>query len=213
MTSIKLPATKVLLFSVVLISPAAAQQNGRETTKSPAKPRHVFTNDDVEGSDSESSDGLPQIPGMIKCGKDLKCFVQALDNATPAAVTRSETAEQGTGVVTSNSTWWTTQFASGQCTVSFRVDALEAKVNEKVVPESPKAVRDVVEGRLAEMNRDFETIRGKTETCTLAVKDFRALMTSPAWSLMSLGPASKFGKNCSGPAFDAPHRQSLNDKK
>jgi hypothetical protein len=212
-TSIKLPVSKVLLFLVVLISPAAAQQNGRETPKAPSKPQHVFTNDDIKGSGSESGDELPQIPGLIKCGKDLKCFLQALDSAKPAAVTRSETAEQGTGVVTSNSIWWTTEFASEQCTVSFRVDAFEAKVNEKVVPDSPKAVRDAVEGRLAEMNRDFGTIRGKTETCTLAVKDLKALMTSPSWSLMSLGPASKFGKNCSGPAFDMPHGQSLNDKK
>ena len=213
MTSIKLSATKVLLFLVVLISSAAAQQNDRETPKAPSKPRRVFTNDDMKEAGSQSSDGLPQIPGLIKCGRDLKCFLQALDSAKPAAVTRSETAEQGTGVVTSNSIWWTTEFASEQCTVSFRVDAFEAKVNEKVVPDSPKAAHDAVEKKLAEMNRDFETIRGKTETCTLAVKDLRALMTSPSWSLMSLGPASKFGKNCSGPAFDMPHGQSLDDKK
>jgi hypothetical protein len=212
-TSIKLAVTKVLPLLAVLISPAAAQQNGREAPKAPSKPVHVFTNDDIKGSSSQSGDGLPQIPGLIKCGKNLKCFLQALDSAKPAAVTRSETAEQGTGVVTSDSTWWTTQFASEQCTVSFRVDTLEAKVNEKVVLDSPQAVRDAAEGRLAEMKRDFETIRGKTETCTLAVKDLRALMTSPSWSLMSLGPASKFGKNCSGPAFDMPHGQSLNDKK
>jgi hypothetical protein len=66
---------------------------------------------------------------------------------------------------------------------------------------------------MAEMNRDFETIRGKTETCTLAVKSLKALMTSPYWSLMTLGPASNFGKNCSGPAFDRPHHPPLDDKK
>jgi len=186
-TSIKPPAAKVLLFLVVLISPAVAQQNDRETPKVPSKPRRVFTNDDMKGADSQSSDGLPQIPGLIKCGKDLKCFLQALDSATPAAVTRNETAEEGTGVVTSNSTWWTTQYAADRCTVSLRIDALEAKVNEKVVPDSPKAARDAVESKLAEMNRDFETIRRNTGTCNLAVKDLKALMTSPSWSLMSLG--------------------------
>ena len=73
--------------------------------------------------------------------------------------------------------------------------------------------RDAVEGKIAEMNRDFETIRGKTETCTLAVMGLKALMTSPSWSPMSLGPASNFGKNCSGPAFDTPHGPLLSDKK
>jgi len=211
--SIKLLAAEVFVLLAVLISPAAAQQNDPETSKTPSKPRHVFTNDDIQRADSQSNDGLPQIPGLIKCGRDLKCFLQALDSATPAAVRRSETAEEGTGVVTSNSTWWTTQFAADRCTVSFRVETLEAKVNEKVVPDSPKAARDAVEKKLAELNRDFETIRGKTETCTLTVKDLKVLMTSPSWSLMSLGPASNFGKNCSGPAFDRPHRPSLDDKK
>lgn len=213
MTSIQLPAAKVLLLLAVFISPAAAQQNDRETAKAPSKPRRVFTNDDMKGAGSQSRDGLPQIPGLIKCGKDLRCFLQALDSATPAAVTRSETVEVGTGVVISNSTWWTTQFAADRCTVSFRVDAFKAKVNEKVVPDSPKAARDGVEIKLGEMSRDFETIRGKTGTCTLAVKDLKVLMTSPSWSLMSLGPASNFGKNCSGPAFDTPHGPLLNDKK
>jgi hypothetical protein len=27
-------------------------------------------------------------------------------------------------------------------------------------------------------------------------------MTPPSWSLMSLGPATNFGKNCSGALFD-----------
>jgi hypothetical protein len=211
--NLHLPTAKGLLLLAILVFPAAAQQTDRETSKAPPKPRHVFTNDDLEGAGSQSSDGLPQIPGLIKCGRDLKCFLQTLDSATPAAITRSENAEEGTGVVTSNSTWWTTQFAADRCTVSFRVDTFEAKVNEKVVQDSPKATRDAVEGKIAEMNRDFETIRGKTETCTLAVKDLKALMTSPSWSLMGLGPASNFGKNCSGPAFGTLHGPLLNDKK
>jgi hypothetical protein len=162
---------------------------------------------------SQSSDGLPQISGLIKCGRDLKCFLQALDNVTPSAIMRSETAEVGTGVVTSNSTWWTTQFAADRCTVWFRVEAFEAKVNEKVVPDNPNAARVATEGKLAEMKRDFETIRGKTGTCVLAVKDLKALMTAPSWSLMSLGPASNFGKTCSGPAFDTSPFPLLNNKK
>ena len=213
MTSLQIPTAKVLLLLAVLISPAAAQQNDRETAKTPSKPRHVYTNDDLKGADSQSGDALPEIPGLIKCGKDLECFLQALDSATPAAVTRSETKEVGTGVVTSNSAWWTTHYAADRCTVSFRVDTFEAKVNENVVPASPLSARDAVEAKIAEMNRDFETIRGQTETCTLAVKSLKALMISPYWSLMTLGPASNFGKNCSGPAFDSPHRPLLNNKK
>jgi hypothetical protein len=207
-----LSAAKGLLLAL-LVSPAAAQQNDQQNTKAPSKPRHVYTNDDIKGAGSQSGDGLPQIPGLVKCGAELKCFLQALDSATPAAVSRSETVEQGTGVLTSNSIWWTTQCTADHCTVSFRVDALEAKVNEKVVQDRSKAARDAVEGKIAEMNRDFETIRGKTCTCTLAVKDLKALMTSSSWSLMSLGPASNFGKNCSGPAFDVLGSSSLNDKK
>jgi hypothetical protein len=96
---------------------------------------------------------------------------------------------------------------------SFRVDTFEAKVNEKVVPATPQAARDAAAAKIAEMNRDIETIRGKTETCTLPVKNLKALMISPYWSLVTLGPASNYGKNCTGPAFDKPHGLLLNDKK
>jgi len=210
-TSIQFPAANVLLLLVVLISPAAAQQNDRESAQPPSKPRHVYTNDDIHGADSP--DALPEIPGLIKCGKDLKCFLQALDSATPAALTRSEAVEAGTGLVTSNSTWWTTQYAADRCTVSFRVDMFEAKVNEKVVPAIPQAAHDAAAAKITEMNLDFESIRGKTETCTLPVKNLKALMISPYWSLVTLGPASNYGKNCSGPAFDSPHGPLLNNKK
>jgi hypothetical protein len=216
LTSIKLPPTKVLLFLFVLISlihPAAAEQDNQEAPKAPSKPRRVFTNDDIKDAGSQSGDGLPQIPGLIRCASDLKCFLQALDSATPAAVTRAETVEQGTAVVTSNSIWWTTQYTGEQCLVSFRIDAFEAKVNEKVVGANPKASRDAAEGKLAEMNREFEGIRGKVSTCTMAVKDLKALMTASAWSLMSLGPASRFGRNCSGAAFDRPSAPLSNEKK
>jgi len=208
---IKLPTTIAALSLMVLISLATAAQNDGDAPKPPPKPRHVFTNDDLNGgaspyqTPSQTGDGLPPIPGLTRCGKDLKCFVQALDQATPAAVTRTETAEQGNAIVTSTSTWWTTQFTGDRCTVSIRLDALEAKVNEKVVPPTPKPARDAAEDRLAELKRDFETIRGTTSSCSLAVKDFKALMTSSSWSLMSVGPASNFGKNCSGPAFAPLH--------
>jgi len=206
--SIKLTVAKVILLLIVLISPAAAQQNGGEAPKAPPKPRHIFTNEDLNGGPSD--DGLPPIPGLIKCGQDLKCFLQALDKATPAALTRTEIAKVGTAVVTSSSTWWTTQFAADRCTVSLRVEAVDAKVNEEVVPQ---AARDAAENRLAEMKRDFESVRGKKGTCSLAIKDLKALMTSSAWSLMSLGPASNFGKNCSGPAFETSPASLGNDKK
>ena len=101
-------------------------------------------------------------------------------------------------MVTSSSTWWTTQFTGDRCTVSFRVDAIDAKVNEEVVP---KALRQAAEDKLAEMKRDFEAVRGKTETCSLTLKDLKALMRSSSWSLMGLGPASNFGRDCSGPGF------------
>jgi len=196
-------AAKVLLLLAVAMSAAAAQQSDPQPNKTPAKPRHVYTNDDFKGAGSESGDALPQIPGLIKCGTDLKCFLNAIDSASPAAVSRSENVEQGTGALTSHSTWWTTHCAADQCTFSFRFDAFEAKVNEKVVQESSPATRSLVESRIADMNRDFGPIRGQTGTCTLAVKDLKELMTSPMWSLMSLGQASNLGKSCTGSAIDA----------
>jgi len=201
-------ATKLILSLVIPISLAAAQQNGGEAPKAPPKPRHIFTNEDLDREPSD--DGLPAIPGLIKCRRNLPCFLRALDTATPAALTRTEIAKEGTAVVTSNSTWWTTEFAGDRCTVSFRVDAVDAKVNEEVVPES---AHHAVENKLAEMKRDFENVRGKTETCSLAVKDLKALMMSASWSLMSLGPATNFGTNCSGPLFVTPRVPLGNDKK
>jgi hypothetical protein len=130
----------------------------------------------------------------------------------PAVLTRTETVKEGTAVVTMESTWWTGQFAADRCTVSFRVDTLSARVNEEVVPDDLKA-HAAVEERLAEMKRDFENIRGKTQTCSMAVRDLRTVMTSSAWSLVSLGPASGFGKNCSGSMFDAPQSPRTNGNK
>jgi hypothetical protein len=201
-------SAKITLSLLVLISLAAAQQNGAEAPKAPSRARRIFTNEDLNFGPSDG--GLPPIPGLIKCGQSLRCFLQALDKASPAALTRTEIAKSGTAVVTSNSTWWTTQFVADRCTVSLRVDAIDAKVNEEVVPQ---ATRHAVEDKLVEMKRDFETVRGKTGTCSLALKDLKALMTSSSWSLMSLGPASNFGKSCSGPAFDTSRALLEKDKK
>ena len=132
---------------------------------------------------------------------DVDCFVEALDQATPAAITRTEDVEVGTAVVNSKSTWWATEFTNDRCTVSFRFDDLVASMNEKTVAGSPKAARDAIEGKLERMERDFEDVRGKTASCDVAVKELRALMLSISWSVMSLGPASNFGKNCSGAGF------------
>jgi hypothetical protein len=195
----------VLFLSLILLSPAFAQQKAGDTTTAP-KARRIFTNDSLNSPDPASSapsvDGTPPIPGLIQCGHDLKCFLPALDKASPAVVTRTETVREGTGVITMASTWWTSQFSGDRCKISFRVDSLDARVNDEVVPEVP-GERSAAEAKLAEMKRDFESIRGKTQTCSLAVKDLKTVMTSSAWSLVSLGMATAFGKDCSGPMFDS----------
>jgi hypothetical protein len=203
-------ASASVLLLAMFATAAASQQNGENAAKS-SKPPRVYTNDDVGRSHSRYDKEVPEIPGLIKCGEDVDCFLQALDDATPAALTRIETAEQGTAVVTSESTWWTTKFDAGRCTLSFRVDSLDATVNGKVV--DAKAARDAAEAKLEEMKRDFASVRGQTETCTLAVKDVKGLMTSASWSLMALGPASQFGKSCSGPGFGFPPNPLPKDKK
>ena len=191
------------LFLAISAGAGAAQQHGGNAAK-PSKPTRVYTNDDVGQSRSRYENDVPEIPGLIKCGENIDCFVRALDDATPAAVRHVETAEEGTAVVTSDSTWWTTKVGDGRCTLSFRVDSLDARVTDRVVPVDSKPARDTAEARLEEMRRDFANVRGKTETCTLALKDVKSLMTSSSWSLMLLGPASEFGRNCSGPGFDNP---------
>ena len=201
--AIRRSAAQVLLFLVVLTPKVLAQQDGTVPKGAP-KPRRIFTNDGVIQEGPERDNKVPSIPGLIKCGKDLQCFMQALDKTIPAAVTRVEVVEVGTAVVTSNSTWWTSQFADGRCTIEFRLDDLDARVNEKIIPEESKAVRDAAEQKLVEMKQDFEDVRGKTQTCYLAIMDVKAMMTPSSWSLMSLGPASNFGKNCSGSMFNAP---------
>jgi hypothetical protein len=160
-----------------------------------------------------AADRLPHIPGLVRCGTDLTCFLQALDSGTPAAVIRNETAEEMNAMLTAASTWWATKFTAERCVVSFLVEAFEAKGNEKIVQRKDKATRDTIEARIAEANRDFGSIRGKTATCTLAAKDLKAVMTSPSLSLMSLGPTSSFGRNCSGAGFGLPRPPSSNDKR
>jgi hypothetical protein len=205
-------AARRIAFLMLLVSPVLGQQKSVEGAKAEAKATRTLTNDNISIGSSQSSDRLPPIPGAINCGKDLKCFLPSLDKATPAAIKRSETVREGTAVVTMESVWWTSEFAADRCTVSFRVDNLDAKLNEDVVPDDPKAHADV-EAKLAEMKRDFESFRGKTETCSMTIRDLRTVMTSSAWSLISLGPASGFGKTCSGPMFNGQKGQRPNDNK
>ncbi len=166
------------------------------------KARRVFTNDDLERGRPQSS--VPSIPGLVDCGADVQCFVKALDSATPAAVRRRESESEGRGgllTMSSNSTWWTTGYTGARCTVSFRVDEFEEKADEKIFRDMAQAERDTVQRKIAEFNRGFETIRGQISTCNLAVKDLKAVMTSPRLSLLRLGQASNFGKDCTGPGF------------
>jgi hypothetical protein len=214
MPSSQSPLILQFAFVLVFLTPSlGTQQSNSQPPKAPSTQRHVFTNDDVEGAAPQSAYLAPQIPGLIQCGTDLKCFLKALDTATPAAVTRIETVEVGTAILASNSTWWTTQFTGARSTVSFRVDSLEAKVNPKVVPETSAAYA-AVEAKLAEMLRDFGgEIRGQTSTCTLSVQDLKALMTLPSGSLLGLGPASNFGKNCTGAGFGPTHNSAPDNLK
>lgn len=193
---------KVLLLLLTLVSMTAAQETGGNSA---SKPPHVYTNDDFPRPGTDFDDALPEIPGLIHCNGDRACFLRAIDEATPAALRRTETAEPGTAIVNSRSVWWTTEFAGERCTVSFRVDAVEAKVNEKLMAAKPKAEHDAAEARIEAMVRDFQEVRGKTETCTLAVRDLKALMSSSSWTLLALGPMTNFGKACSGPGFDSPN--------
>ena len=217
------PSTLQLALSLVAVATlSAAQQSAppgdlarKQSQRSNAqtKSRRVLTNDDFAAAGHSSEAGVPEIPGLVKCGRDLNCFLEALDRSAPAAVTRNETAEQANAVVTAASTWWVANFAAEKCTVSFRVEAFKAEVNEKVVQDKPKAVRDAIEARIAESNKDFEQIRGKTNTCTMSRKDFKVVMMSRSLSLMSLGPATHMGKDCSGSMFQPLPSPSPNDKK
>ena len=210
MNSTGFQSAKTLLVLFPLLFPVVGRLNAQEPAK-PSKPPHVYTNEDLEGTASRYDDELPDIPGLIKCGDDVDCFLRALDGGTPAVVTRTESAEEGAAIVNSNSTWWTTEFTNDRCTVQFRVDDLDARVNEKLMADRPRSARDAIEAKLERMKRDFVSVRGKTETCTVPVRNLKTLMLSTSWTLMSLGPASNFGKNCSGPGFDTPdHSPSKN---
>ena len=189
--------------------PAAGQQNDAGS-KPATKTRRTFTNDDIgiagsaSSSDASSSDdGIPPIPGLIKCGQDVDCFLQALDKNTPATVTRDERLELGGVVLSSNSVWWTSRVDPNQVVVWLRVDAFDASMKEGA--ELPKANHDTAVAKMSELNRNFENIRGKNGTCLLPTSSLKAMMKS-TWSLMSLGIASGFGKNCTGPAFEDDHK-------
>ena len=149
------------LFLIASFISLVTPQNSGEPPKAPSTQHRVFTNDDVEGAASQSADRPAPMPGLIQCGADIKCFLSAVDAATLAAVTRSETVEIGTAVVTSNSTWWVSQFTADHCTLSFRVNSLEARLNPKAVPDTTTA-HEAVEARLCEMRRDFDKVRGQT---------------------------------------------------
>jgi len=196
-----LAAGSILLLAL-LSHPALAQQNGGNA-KPPAKAVRTLTNDSVASEPSQPTGGAQIPPGLIKCDKDLQCFLSALDRTTPASVKRTETAKEGTAILTMDSSWSATQCKAGRCTVSFQVDFLDAKVNEQVVSADPKARADVEAG-LAKLKKDFEPLRGTTQTCSLSINDLKVLMTSSRWTLTSLRSATIGGKTCSGPMFDAP---------
>jgi len=98
--SIKFTTAGVILFLVVLIPAAFAQEDGSQAATAP-KTRRIFTNDSLNGSPTQSADGWPPISGLTQCGKDLKCFLPSLDKAMPAVLTRTETVKEGTAVTSS----------------------------------------------------------------------------------------------------------------
>ena len=212
MIPIQFPAARTLLLlaltAAMLAAPVGAQQSDAGS-KPAAKSHRTFTNDDMgsgnaSSSDARSSDdGIPSIPGLVKCGQDVDCFLQALDKNTPATVIRDERLELGGVVLSSNSVWWTSRVDPNQAVVWLRVDSFDASMKEGA--ELPKANHDTAVAKMAELNRNFETIRGKNGTCLLPTASLKAMMKSP-WSLMSLGIASGFGKNCTGPAFEDDHK-------
>jgi hypothetical protein len=150
----------------MLAAPARPQQSDPDTSKPPPKlPKalHTFTNDDMEGGDSRASDshpsddGLPSIPGLIKCGKDVDCFLQALDKNTPASVTRVESLQAGGVTLSSNSEWWTTRIDADRVVFSLRLEAFEAKMDENAA--IPQEARDTIEAKMAEGGRNFGYMR------------------------------------------------------
>ena len=203
--TLSLVALMAALGAVMLAAPAAAQQGESDSSKPAPKAHRTFTNDDVGSNiagspDARSSDdGIPPIPGLVKCGQDVDCFLRALDKNTPSTVTRDERLELGGVVLSSNSVWWTSRVDPNQVVVSLRVDAFDASMKEGA--ELPQANHDTAAAKMAELNRNFETIRGKNGTCLLPTSALKAMMKSP-WSLMSLGIASGLGKTCTGPAFE-----------
>lgn len=175
----------------------------RESHAQQRKPGRVFTDDDVK---TKSADQIPDIAGMKKCGKETACFVVAVEGGKPASLEHAETVEEGTGVLTAASTWWSTGCKLDKCEVSFRLDSFKAAPNEKVVEGLPAEARKHAEARLADANRDSEAIIGKANTCAVAAKDLRRAFTSPRLSFVGLGGLADMGKACTGPMFAKPSR-------
>ncbi len=197
----------VLIVAAVFALSAACQENQslgeaarkeRERRAQQRPPARVITNDDIK---KLSSDDVPEIPGMQKCAEDVACFLTAVDKGKPASLSHQETVEEGTGIITARSTWWTAGRAPDKCRVWFRVDAFKAEANAKVLERLAGEKRKEAEARLAEANRDFEPNKGKAQSCTLPKAGVRKAFEGPRLSFVLLGGLANMGKGCTGPMF------------
>ena len=179
-----------------------ARKNRQRQTADSTTPKRVLTTEDVATPDPSMNVTIPDIPNLVRCAKNEQCFLENIDKGIPAFLTRTETEKPlNDGIITATISWWTTSYSGNTATLSFRVEDFKARINEAVFENRTEQARKERESKIAEAIRDFEKVRKQDNTCTLSRRDLKAVLTSSAMSLMTIGPATNLGKSCTGAMF------------
>lgn len=193
----------LILLSAALVVQAQSlgdlARQERERKAQQQKKTQTITNEDVKQTKGYQ-DQVPEVSGMQKCGADA-CFLAAVNAGKPASLTRSETSKESHATVTATSTWWVLGCPGEPCEVFFRADAFHIEPDPEKLAELPDEDRKKAESMMEQGNHDFETVRGRTNSCVVQRTAVKGAFENRRLSFVALGGLAGGGKNCAGPMF------------
>ncbi len=169
--------------------------------KDQPKARRVYTQDDL--AKYASPGDPPHLPGMLLCGADVQCFLDAIDKGIPVGLARRENSTELSADITAAIAWWVTSYEGNKCTVNVRLDEFRVVINEERAAKRPQEERAMIARRILEAEPEFEKVRGKENACVISRRNLRTALTGKSFSLNNPVFHPNSGTECTGLLFES----------
>jgi hypothetical protein len=195
------PASLAVLLALTAVSQqrpslGEAARAAREGKKSKTR---VLTNDDLAPETSRQEP--PGVPGLLRCGSELKCFLEAIDRAVPAAVIQHQQGFEDIVDFKASTAWWVTRYDGEKLTVQVRLDELEVEVNSERARSKPPGEALAMQARLADVKRHLIGVLGAVNTCQISKSGFKRALAAKVFTPSHVAFHANQGTVCSGPLF------------